>query len=86
MDEAKFIEDFMTFFNNCNEYDITLVFDLFYDAELVQKSKIEELFNIYFPTKNIENDEQLLYDKLYSIVETSIINNCESEADTDKED
>lgn len=85
MNESKFIEEFMTYYNDCGEYDITIAFELFYDQELVNKDRIEELFEICFPDKNIEIDEQLLYDKLYNIVEAAVVNDCESEAETDEE-
>jgi hypothetical protein len=86
MNQEQFIREFMAYYDICGEYDITMAFELFYEEELVQKNKIEELFKIHFPTNNINTDEHLLYDKLYNIVEPAVINNCESEADTDKDE
>jgi hypothetical protein len=82
--ENEFVEEFTAYFNECGEYEITMAFDLFYE-NILGKQKIEELFKFYFPNYDIATHEELLYDKLYSIVETAIVNDCESEADTDEE-
>ncbi len=82
-DENNFVEEFMTYFNTCNEYDITMVFDLFYTEKILNENRIDDLLKIYFPNNYHETDEQLLYDKLYNIIESSIVNDCESQADTD---
>jgi hypothetical protein len=85
-DENKFVEDFLTYYNQQNEnYDISLVFDNFFEITIIQEEKLEEVFNHYFPNEP-ECDEDMIFDKLFEITQSAIVDTCESEADTDRED
>ena len=82
MDEPQFIQEFLTYYNDAGEYDISIAFDIFYET-LISIDRKHELFNIYFPTNDFTNEEELIYDKLYGIVEESFVNDCESQANAD---
>ena len=85
-DENKFVEDFLTYYNQQNEnYDISLVFDNFFEIIIIQEGKLEKVFNHYFPNEP-ECNEDMIFDKLFEITQSAIVDTCESEADTDRED
>ncbi len=85
-DETNFISSFLDYYNQQNQdYDISLVFDNYFEEIIIQDNRIEEIFKYYFPN-DPEYNEDKLFAKLYEIAEANIIDTCESEADTDIDD
>ena len=85
-DETNFISAFLEYYNQQTEdYDISLVFDKYFEEIIIQDNRTDEIFKHYFPNEP-EYDEDMLFTKLYEIAEATIIDTCESEADTDIDD
>ena len=74
LDKQKFIADCITEYRNSGEYDISLVFDEYFDKN-VDKPEVYG---------NLTATELLnLYDELYLLVEKVLVDEYESDAETD---
>lgn len=85
-DANAFYSDFMNFYNDNNEsYDISEVFDWYFDQHIFNTEKYNAWFKYFFPTVS-EVDEERLYFKLFQIIGDNIEDGFYSENDTDCED
>jgi len=85
-DENEFIEAFVSYYNNQQneKYDFNFIFKKFFKIRIVQENKIEEVYNHYFPKSKF--NKKKLFDKLHKMMfVASVLNNYDSEADTDRE-
>jgi hypothetical protein len=84
--EAKFLSDFKKKYDMSGEYDYTIIFDDYYSNFIERNSPefIENVYKFYYKDESFNND--VLYETLYNIVEVMMLNNYESEAETDTED
>lgn len=84
--EAKFLSDFKKNYDMSGEYDYTIIFDDYYSNFIERNSPefIENVYKFYYKDESFNND--VLYETLYNIVEVMMLNNYESEAETDTED
>lgn len=90
--EKQFLDDFKKFYEDDDDHDLTIVFDTFYDEFISVKSS-EFLKTVYQFYYNIDDEneleelnEEVLYQTLYNIVETEMVNSYESEAETDSDE
>lgn len=85
-DENKFLSDFKKEYEISGEYDYTIIFDDFYSNFIEKNSPnfINTVYNYYYKDEVFNDD--VLYQTLYKIVEEMMLNNYESEAETDSED
>jgi hypothetical protein len=94
-----FIDNFMNEYENSDEYDITIIFDDYFD-KYIQNNTTEEnesLIKMFCTEEEIENmknpehkdycicteDNSLLYEYLYLLVENAIIESENIEEDRD---
>lgn len=84
--ETKFLSDFKKKYDMSGEYDYTIIFDDYYSNFIERNSPkfIENVYKFYYKDESFNND--VLYETLYNIVEVMMLNNYESEAETDTED
>ena len=68
IDKEKFVADCITEYKQGDEYDISFVFN--------------EFFNKLYDSEDVP---ETLYDELYLLVEKELVNDYESEAETDDE-
>lgn len=76
LDKKKFVDDCIAEYRTGDEYDISIVFDEYFDKTI----DIPEFRNILSP-----NDLENLHNELYLMVEKELVNEYESDADTDDE-
>jgi hypothetical protein len=76
LDKKKFVADCITEYRNTDEYDITLVFDEYFD-KVVDKPDVSGSLTA--------TDLLSLYDELYLMVESVLVDEYESAAETDDE-
>ena len=77
IDKEKFVAECIAKYKTSSEYDISLVFDDFFEEYYIDVS--ETSGNL------LETDLLPLYDELYLMVEKVLIDEYESEAETDDE-
>jgi hypothetical protein len=77
IDKEKFVAECIAKYKTSGEYDISLVFDDFFEEYYIDVSQTSE--NL------LETDLLPLYDELYLMVEKVLIDEYESEAETDDE-
>lgn len=77
IDKEKFVAECIAKYKTSDEYDISLVFDDFFEEYYIDVS--ETSGNL------LETDLLPLYDELYLMVEKVLIDDYESEAETDDE-
>jgi hypothetical protein len=68
IDKKKFVADFIIEYKNGDEYDISFVFN--------------EFFNKLYDSEDVP---ETLYDELYLLVEKELVDDDESDAETDDE-
>jgi uncharacterized protein (DUF1919 family) len=84
-DEQKFYSDFIEYYDDNNEmYDISNVFDWYFEQHIYTTEKYNQWFKHFFPT-HPEIDEELLHDKLFEIIQDHIEGDIRSGDDTDEE-
>lgn len=87
--ETRFFNDFMRFYDSSGEYDLSIIFDDFYQ-EFITRTTPDFLKTVYQYYYNIEEDENIdeeaMFQTLYSQIEKFICDKCESEADTDTDE
>lgn len=76
LDKIKFVADCISEYRTGEDYDITIVFDEFFDKTI----NIPEFRSILSPT-----DLSNLHNELYLMVEKTLVNEYESDAETDDE-
>lgn len=79
--EKKFLNDFVEFYESNGDYDITIVFDEFY--QIFISSNTPEFLKSVHQYYNIVDETKDLNETLYSLVENMMCDKCESEANTD---
>ena len=77
IDKEKFVAECIAKYKTSGEYDISLVFDDFFEEYHIDVSQTSG--NL------LETDLLPLYDELYLMVEKVLIDDYESEAETDDE-
>lgn len=77
LDKEKFVADCITKYRNSGEYDISIVFDEYFDEVI----DVPDAYNVRSDTDLLN-----LYDELYLLVEKVLIDEYESEAETDNDD
>ena len=83
--EELFYAGFMDYYNENNEsYDISDVFDWYFEQHIYNTEKYNQWFKHFFPNLQ-EEDEQLLHDKLFEIIQDNIEGDIRSDQDTDEE-
>jgi hypothetical protein len=84
-DEQKFYADFMDYYdNNTESYEITYVFDWYFELYIYNTEQYNQWFKHFFPTHE-ETDEELIYDKLFEIIQDNIEGGLLSGDDTEEE-
>lgn len=99
LNKTLFIDNFMNEYNNSDEYDITLIFDHYFDMYIQnnQEEESQSLIKMFCTEEEIENmknpihvdycicteDNSLLYVYLYNLVEKAIIESENIEEDRD---
>jgi hypothetical protein len=83
--EQQFYAEFMDYYNNNNEsYEISNVFDWYFEQHIYNTEKYNTWFTHFFP--NLEEvDEELLHNKLFEIIQNNIEGDIQSGDDTDEE-
>jgi len=82
--EQQFYAEFMDYYNNNNEsYEISNVFDWYFEQHIYNTEKYNTWFMHFFP--NFEVDEELLHNKLFEIIQNNIEGDIQSGDDTDEE-
>jgi hypothetical protein len=76
IDKEKFVADCIAKYRSSDEYDISIVFDQFFD-EVIDVPQTSGILS--------ETDLLSLYDELYLLVEKVLVDEYESEAETDDE-
>jgi hypothetical protein len=76
INKKKFVADCIAKYRSSDEYDITLIFDQFFD-EVIDVPQTSGSLS--------ETDLSSLYDELYLLVEKVLVDEYESEAETDDE-
>ena len=88
--EAEFIDGFMEEYNSGDEYDITEVFDIYYNDFISDRSRyfMYTMYRYYNYDYDIRSPfcENVLYDVLYEMIENMMIDNDDSEADTETDE
>lgn len=87
--ETKFLKDFIDIYNVSDEYDFSILYDDYFN-EFITTNSTEFLKTVYQYYYDIDKNKTLeelnendLYEHLYILVEQTIINKCESDAETD---
>jgi hypothetical protein len=83
--EQAFYIDFINYYHdNIESYDISEVFSWYFDQHIYNTEKYDAWFKHFFPSKE-EIDEDLLFDKLFEIVENNVEGAIRSGEDTEEE-
>jgi len=98
--KSKFANDFKLAYDNADEYDMTLVFDEFFNNYIennspeqnkslidlfCSKEEIENAINVNGEEYYITSVDDLLYNHLFKVVEDDIADDYLSDYDTDYE-
>ena len=87
--ETKFLNDFKKKYDSEDEYDYTILFDDFYSKFIEENTEefLKTVYQYYYHIDEYEEvDEDVLYQTLYSAVEKMMVDDYESDAETDSED
>jgi hypothetical protein len=85
-DEQTFYIDFINYYHDNEEsYDISEVFSWYFDEHIFNNTeKYNQWFKHFFPTHE-ETNEDLLFNKLFEIVENNVEGAIRSGEDTEDE-
>ena len=84
-DEQTFYVEFINYYHdNEHSYDISEVFGWYFDQRIYNTEKYNAWFKHFFPNHQ-EVDDDLLFNKLFEIVENNVEGAIRSGEDTDEE-